>query len=127
MFGPIKLKPPLVIQVSMLIQLSERLCIHVCVLKISSLPLCTIFLLNFGNSPTLWYLLFGFGNKTLNIIRYRHPQIEPFLWLTTNSKKKKNNNKTDNEMHVPMPKIQIRGVIIILQHSVTVFNSLLYG
>jgi len=35
------------------------------------LPLCTVFLLNFGNVPTLRYLLFGFGNEKLNIIRYR--------------------------------------------------------
>ena len=61
------LKPPIFIEVPMLIQVCEQLC----VLKVSSLPLCTIFLLNFGNVPTLRYLLFGFGNEKLNIIRYR--------------------------------------------------------
>ena len=55
------LKPPRFIEVPVLIQVNEWLCI--CVLKVSSLPLCKVFLLNLGNVPTLWYLLSGFGNK----------------------------------------------------------------
>ena len=114
--------PPLFIEVPILIQVSERLCI--CVLKVSSLPLYTVFLLNLANVPTLRYLLFGFGNKKLSSFRYRQTSVNSNHIFGKPQTEKK---KTHNEMHVPMPKEQIRGVIIILQHSVTVFNSLLEG
>jgi len=44
------LKLPLFIEVLMLSQESERLCIYA--LRVSSLPLCTFLLLDFGNVPT---------------------------------------------------------------------------
>ena len=47
------LTPPCFIEVSVSNQESEWLCI--CVLGVSSLPIYTIFLLNFGNVPTVWY------------------------------------------------------------------------
>jgi hypothetical protein len=49
------------IEVPVLSQESKRLCI--CVLKVSSLPLCTVCRLYFGNVLTMWYLLLIFGNK----------------------------------------------------------------
>jgi hypothetical protein len=116
------LKPPRFIEVPMLIQVNERLCI--CVLKVSSLPLCKVFLLNLGNVPTLWYLLSGFGNK-----KNEHYVLQTNICKSSHffGKQQKQNKYKDNEMHVPMPKHEIRSVIIILQHSVAVFNSLLEG
>ena len=62
-----RLPPPLFIEVPMLSQESERLCI--CVLRVLSLPICTICPSDFGNVPTVWYLLLISGNKKMNSSR----------------------------------------------------------
>ena len=49
----ISLTPPLLIEVPVPRQESERSCI--CVLGVLILPLYTIFLLDFGTVPTVWY------------------------------------------------------------------------
>ena len=61
------LTPSLFIEVPVLSQESERSCIYV--LGISNLPISTIFLLNFGTVPTVWYFLIGCEKTSMMMYR----------------------------------------------------------
>ena len=59
-----KLTPPFCIEVPVLSQESERSCI--CVLRVSILPPCTIFLSDFGTVSIVWFFSFHYTNSILH-------------------------------------------------------------